>query len=225
MESHETSLLSHLKLIQSLAKNTAETDRVVDQVLDSAQKLVENFSLLREQLVSFLSLGNLGYVLTDGFSKNKQKFEAKVDARETHNNNLNGKRKIHAMPKSQRASASKMEDNSASESHQNFHTGQKRSRMDIDADTKSSGVEKRTRTKRAIPGANDDVSDYVPVALQKDDISDQVEQRLRLREEQRRVKRSLSADEPGKKRKRDSGGTREVATKPDRAIRKRHRAD
>lgn len=227
METHETGLLSHLELVKSLTENTAEMDRAVGQVLDSAQKLAENFTILREQFVSFVSVGKSRYVLTDGFSKDKQKVEARVDdARETHNN-LNGKRKIHAMPKSQRASTSKTENNnnSSSESHQDLRPGQKRCRMDDAAETESSGVEKRTRTKRAIPGADADVSDYVPVALQRDDISDQVEQRLRLREEQRRAKRSLSDDDPGKKRKRDSGGPKDIATKPDREIQKRHRAD
>jgi hypothetical protein len=61
IETHESSLSSHLTLVKSLAKNTAETDSVVGQVLDSAQKLVENFSLLREQLVSFMTRDS-GYV-------------------------------------------------------------------------------------------------------------------------------------------------------------------
>jgi hypothetical protein len=116
-----------------------------------------------------------------------------------------------------------MENNSSSESYQNVRPGQKRSRTDNEADTESSEMGKRTRTKRVMPGADDDVGDYVPVALQKDDISEQVERRLRLREEQRRVQ----LDEPGKKRRRSSGTNDAVAasTKPDRAIRKRHKAD
>lgn len=63
MDTHESGLLSHVQLVKSLANSTeSDMDRAVEQVLDSAQKLVENFSLLREQLVS-LAYYNITRVL------------------------------------------------------------------------------------------------------------------------------------------------------------------
>jgi hypothetical protein len=144
----------------------------------------------------------LGYISADGFQQNKQKLASKTD-------NTNNKRKMHAAPKSQRAFTPRVDKDSSSDSLQkDIRPGQKRGRTEEhEADAESSG-QKRTRTKRAIAGADDDVSDYVPIALQKDDISEQVERRLRLREEQRRAK----YEQLGMKRKRDSSSQR---TKPD----------
>lgn len=107
---------------------------------------------------------------------------------------------------------------------ENLRRGQKRSRADSDDDARdidTSVVGKRTRTKLAIPGADDDVNDYVPVALQKDDISEEVERRLRLREERREKRGKL---QPAEKRKRDSDGDGAAATKPETEIRKRHKS-
>lgn len=76
-------------------------------------------------------------------------------------------------------------------SSQKLWPGEKRGRKDQDMDgveysSDSKTSQKRQRTRRRIPGADENVEDYIPVALQKDDISEEVEQRLRLREERRK---------------------------------------
>ncbi|KAL4971492.1 hypothetical protein BDW66DRAFT_163647 [Aspergillus desertorum] len=57
---------------------------------------------------------------------------------------------------------------------------------------------KRKRVDMAIPGANQDVRDVMPVSLETEDISDEVQRRLKIKEEQRR--RRVAKPE---KRKRD----------------------
>lgn len=139
---------------------------------------------------------------------------------------------MHAAPKSHRAFTPKIDgtESSSEPPKHNFLPGQKRCRTEEHSPSADSSGHKRTRIKRAIAGAHDDVSDFVPVALQRDDISEQVEKRLRLREEQRRTAK-VDDDEQqqlGSKRKRDSSGSGTkpdaVATRPDKAIRKRQRA-
>jgi hypothetical protein len=91
--------------------------------------------------------------------------------------------------------------------------GQKRTRTEEDSEAAeiANPVEKRQRTKRAIPGANDDVKDVTPVAMQTEDISDEVERRLKLKEERRKK----SNNESEKKRKRDSTGSTGVVANRD----------
>jgi hypothetical protein len=74
------------------------------------------------------------------------------------------------------------------------------------SDSAENSVQKRRRTTRDIPGGDEDVSDFIPVAMQKDDISDEVERRLQLKEERRR---KLNAA-PEKKRKRENWHSGEV---------------
>lgn len=50
---HDSSLISHLNLIDSLKSDI--TPQNVSQILDSAQNLVRQFALLKEQLVSYAS--------------------------------------------------------------------------------------------------------------------------------------------------------------------------
>lgn len=75
---------------------------------------------------------------------------------------------------------------------QKLWPGEKRGRMDQDIDgaeyssDSRISLQKRQRTRRQIPGADENIEDYIPIALQKDDISEEVEQRLRLREERRK---------------------------------------
>lgn len=85
---------------------------------------------------------------------------------------------------------------------QKLWPGQKRGWMEEDSEAQeiSNPVEKRRRTKRSIPGADEDVNDVTPVAMQTDDISDEVERRLKIKEERRRKWNG----KPEKKRKRDS---------------------
>jgi hypothetical protein len=78
------------------------------------------------------------------------------------------------------------------------------SESQVGSEQGSQSSRKRLRTKREIAGAQDDVEDFVPVALQKDDISEEVERRLKLKEERRKN----SSVEPDKKRRRDSTSSR-----------------
>ncbi|KAL4981788.1 hypothetical protein BDW68DRAFT_171854 [Aspergillus falconensis] len=57
---------------------------------------------------------------------------------------------------------------------------------------------KRKRVDVAIPGADQDVRDVMPVSLETEDISDEVQRRLKIKEEQRRKR-----DAKPEKRKRD----------------------
>ncbi|KAL4769048.1 hypothetical protein BDW60DRAFT_219222 [Aspergillus nidulans var. acristatus] len=57
---------------------------------------------------------------------------------------------------------------------------------------------KRKRVDMAIPGADQDVRDVMPVSLETEDISDEVQRRLKIKEEQRRKR-----DAKPEKRKRD----------------------
>ncbi|KAL6230895.1 hypothetical protein BDW75DRAFT_221561 [Aspergillus navahoensis] len=57
---------------------------------------------------------------------------------------------------------------------------------------------KRKRVDMAIPGADQDVRDVMPVSLETEDISDEVQRRLMIKEEQRRKR-----DAKPEKRKRD----------------------
>jgi hypothetical protein len=55
LDAHESSLLSHLDLVESIhSNNNQATPRTVSRILESAQKLVEQFTTLRKQLVSFI---------------------------------------------------------------------------------------------------------------------------------------------------------------------------
>ena len=51
LNAHDSSLSSHLQLIESLRANS--TPQKISQILDSAQKLVEEFAKLKTQLVSY----------------------------------------------------------------------------------------------------------------------------------------------------------------------------
>lgn len=58
---HASSLSSHLQLIKSLKADL--TPQKVSQILDSAQKLVDEFAKLKTQLVSYDYLTFMNHVL------------------------------------------------------------------------------------------------------------------------------------------------------------------
>ncbi|EED12832.1 conserved hypothetical protein [Talaromyces stipitatus ATCC 10500] len=179
---HHSSLSSHLRLIKSLQPDVgADT---VSQILDSAQKLVDQFTALQKQLASS----------GIGTSTENPKPKTKTPRIPKKTNGISGMEKAKSADStgvSAQGGAGKKRswDNDLSE-------GQESS---IDY-TDNQSSRKRPRTKRKMPGDSDAVEDFVPVALEKDDISEEVEQRLRLKQERRK---KLSA-EPEKKRKRDS---------------------
>lgn len=90
--------------------------------------------------------------------------------------------------------------------------GQKRTWTEEDSEAPETAdrLQKRQRTRRKIPGADEDVKDVTPVAMQTEDISDEVERRLKLKEERRRKWNSKLE----KKRKRDSTPSGIVEKKP-----------
>lgn len=90
--------------------------------------------------------------------------------------------------------------------------GEKRTWTEEDSEAPETAdhLQKRQRTKRKIPGADEDVKDVTPVAMQTEDISDEVERRLKLKEERRKKWNS----KPEKKRKRDSTPSGIVEKKP-----------
>ncbi|KAL4916547.1 hypothetical protein BDW62DRAFT_202536 [Aspergillus aurantiobrunneus] len=79
---------------------------------------------------------------------------------------------------------------------------------------------KRKRIDAAIPGADEDMQNAMPVSLETEDISDEVQRRLEIKEEQRR-KRDSKPEK--RKRERDSLGSNTSSSMGSKKPRKKYR--
>ncbi|KAH8696717.1 hypothetical protein BGW36DRAFT_428710 [Talaromyces proteolyticus] len=219
IDRYESGLLSHLGLVKRLQTGDgAVAHQTVSQVLESAQRLLDQFSVLRNKLVSLASSDEPAI-------KNGE--------------NSQSERNIHRATGASRIS--KMTGNGSKSQVPHSHEpcisptlkpryALKRtwvqdtdSGIEDRSDRNDDVSQKRPRTKLKLPGASNDVNDFVPVALQKDDISEEVEQRLRLREERREKRNTVSTN----KRKRDSTTAKDdiALVKAEQLIGKRHKAE
>ncbi|KAF4292934.1 hypothetical protein KXW65_008157 [Aspergillus fumigatus] len=203
---HESILLSHLEMLNSVKSQVAgdgDSFRLVSSMADKTNKLVMQFRVIKKKLMNSQS--------GPGSSRNLGR-QMGIDD-ETRNPSA-------GVPE---AAGNGTSDSSRSNHPKERERGgkkQKRARVDEDADedvdvmqaeiqlmqaqqdrasAEISRSSKRKRLDLAIPGAEQEVADVMPVALETEDISEEVQRRLKIKEE-RRKKRDAKAE----KRKRDS---------------------
>ncbi|KAJ0419026.1 hypothetical protein BJY00DRAFT_173405 [Aspergillus carlsbadensis] len=182
---HESVLSSHLKTLQALqeqlrASSDPEGSKLVSSMLERTNKLCVQFETVKKHIIPRIQGGRF----------------ASTWATSTP-------------PGNSYSSRSKQDDMTGSKRR-------KRARRSNDNEQKSEFREqllpeslpppqllKRKRTELAIPGADEDVRNAMPVALETEDISDEVQRRLKIKEEQRR-KRETDVKPEKRKRGRDS---------------------
>ncbi|GIJ89337.1 hypothetical protein Asppvi_008275 [Aspergillus pseudoviridinutans] len=208
---HESVLLSHLEMLNGVKSQVAgdgESFRLVSSMAEKTNKLVMQFRVIKKQLMNSKSgpdfSRNLGR--QKGFDKDEapNPFGGVPEAVGSGNG--------HSVSDSSRSNGSKERERGGKR--------HKRARVDEDADedvdvmqaevqlmqaqegrayAAISRSSKRKRLDLAIPGAEQEVADVMPVALETEDISEEVQRRLKIKEERRKKR-----DAKPEKRKRDS---------------------
>ncbi|KAF4223465.1 hypothetical protein CNMCM8980_002162 [Aspergillus fumigatiaffinis] len=206
-DQHESVLLSHLEMLNGVKSQVAgdgDSFRLVSSMAEKTNKLVMQFRVIKKQLMNSKS--------GPGFSRSLGR-EKRIDENEARNPSA-------GVPE---AAGNGNSDSSRSNRAKERERGgkkQKRARVDEDADedvdvmqaevqlmqtqedrayAAISRSSKRKRLDLAIPGAEQEVADVMPVALETEDISEEVQRRLKIKEERRRKR-----DAKPEKRKRDS---------------------
>ncbi|KAL4738631.1 hypothetical protein BDV11DRAFT_215779 [Aspergillus similis] len=171
---HDSVLSSHLDMLRSL-KGQVSSDpdayRLISSMIERTQKLVMQFEGIKKHIVSTARSSGSGSGSSSG-------------------------------PRLSSDSTSRMDEAIV-------RKRKKRNRISNDVEpvkepqlpVREVQPAKRKRVDSAIPGADQDVRDVMPVSLETEDISDEVQRRLKIKEEQRR-KRDAKPEK--RKRGRDS---------------------
>ncbi|KAL1969764.1 hypothetical protein VTN77DRAFT_8317 [Rasamsonia byssochlamydoides] len=213
LSQHESSLSSHLDLVNTLKDRVGQDDdasQTISSIIDSAKRLIEQFAVIKKQ---FIALSGNQSIQPDGGEKDvREQPRRKIKAMKSRKGPIRSAGKESATGESEPLNAQNGNGRPSPSTTSSGETpgslpqklwpGQKRTwtEEDSEAPETANPLQKRQRTRRSIPGADDDVKDVIPVAMQTEDISDEVERRLKLKEERRRKWNSR----PEKKRKRDS---------------------
>ncbi|KAL3432018.1 hypothetical protein BDV09DRAFT_187928 [Aspergillus tetrazonus] len=168
---HDSVLSSHLNMLRSL-KSQVSSDpdayRLISSMIDRTQKLVMQFEGVKKHIVSTTRSSGSGSGSSSG-------------------------------PRPSGDSTSRVDEAT-------LRKRKKRNRISNEIEPVSEPQlpvleiqpAKRKRVDMAMPGADQDVRDVMPVSLETEDISDEVQRRLKIKEEQRRKR-----DAKPEKRKRD----------------------
>ncbi|KKK19776.1 hypothetical protein AOCH_003188 [Aspergillus ochraceoroseus] len=178
---HEAVLNSHLVLLNQVrdqVTSDSEALRVISSMVQRTKKLVSQFEGIKKHIIPRAPGGNdaTGNCMTDEL---------------LHDD-------ISASSSSRRAASTESKN------------GRKRPRRQSDEIVMQAEIEealpveaerfqKRKRLDVAVPGADEDVGDAIPVSLETDDISEEVQRRLKIKEERRKRRHAKP-----EKRKRES---------------------
>ncbi|GFF58178.1 hypothetical protein IFM51744_09463 [Aspergillus udagawae] len=208
---HESVLLSHLEMLNGV-KNQVVGDgdsfRLVSSMAEKTNRLVMQFRVIKKHIMNCKSGPDFGRNL--GGQKGTDEDEARNPFAGVPEAVVSGN--SHSISDSSQSNGSKERERGGG-TH-------KRARADEDAhedvDVMQAEVQlmqaqesrayaaisrssKRKRLDLAIPGAEQEVADVMPVALETEDISEEVQRRLQIKEERRKKR-----DAKPEKRKRDS---------------------
>ncbi|PKX99495.1 uncharacterized protein P174DRAFT_49500 [Aspergillus novofumigatus IBT 16806] len=183
---HESVLLSHLEMLNGVKCQVAgdgDSFRLVSSMAEKTNKLVMQFRVIKKQLMNTRN-PSAGVPEAAGNGNSDS-------ARSNHS-----KERERGVKKHKRARVDEGADEDVDVMQAEVQLMQAQEDRPYAAISRSS---KRKRLDLAIPGAEQEVADVMPVALETEDISEEVQRRLKIKEERRKKR-----DAKPEKRKRDS---------------------